>query len=163
VIALFFELAGRGHFKDYRIFGMSQWDKYDSRGAVRRVGEKEQPPTPRDDGQALTVEFKVEAAAVIDDFEKEAKNPKEIQLLIAWREGTTTSEHYGFADIQHSRYAPKKVFPAVQRYLQDTKTGAEVQVLLLQPIVETLRAGKGTPRTDHPQKQPPAGKKKKRL
>lgn len=139
VIALFFELAGKGHFQDYRLFGMSQWDKYDSRGAIRRVGEKEAPPMPRDDSQALTVEFKVEATAVIDDFEKEAKSPREIQLLIAWREGTTSSEHYGFADIQHSRYAPKKVFPSVQRYLQDTKTGSEIQVLLLQPIVEGLK------------------------
>lgn len=162
VIALFFELAGKGRFPDFRLFGMSQWDKYDSRGAVRRVGESDPPATPRDDSQALTVEFKVEAAAVIDDFEKEAKTAKDIQLLIAWREGKNTSEHYGFSDIQHSRFAPKKIFPSVQRYLLDTKSGAEVQVLLLEPIVQTLRAAAGPPATSPAAAPPTKGRGKRK-
>jgi hypothetical protein len=139
VIALFFELAGHDHFKDYRVFGLSQSDQYDARAMIKRAGDKDMPANPQDDRQALTVEFKIDAASVIRDFERETKSAKDIHLLVAWREGTSTSEQFLFADIKHSKHYPGRVFPGVQRYLLDTRTDVHVQVLLLEPFVEALK------------------------
>lgn len=138
VIALFFELAGHGYFPDYRIFGLSQKDKYDARAVIKRIGETSIPPTPGDERQLLIVEFKVIAASIIKDLEREEKDVKDMHLLIAWEEGTSPSQRFGFADITHSRYHPKQSFPQVQRYLEDTRSGAQVQVLLLKPIVQEI-------------------------
>src|SRR5271157_2727284 len=142
VIALFFELAGKGALPGYRIYGLSQRDQYDSRGSIRRSGDTADPPVPEDDRRAQTIEFKVEASVIISDFEREAKAARDVNLLIAWDEGTTHSVQFGFADIGHSIYSPDKIFPGVKRYLNDTKTGAQVQVLLLKPIIENLKGGR---------------------
>jgi hypothetical protein len=155
VIALFFEMAGKGLFKDYRVYGLSQSDQYDARAMIKRVGEKDMPPHPADDRQAMTVEFKIDASAVIKDFEREIKNAKDINLLIAWREGTSTSEQFLFADIKHSKHYPARVFPGVQRYLLDTRTDVHVQVLLLEPLIEMLKNPKP------PEPPPPAAPEKK--
>ena len=114
---------------------------------------------------AVTIEFKVEAALVISDFEKEAKHARDVELLVAWDEGTTTSVQFGFADIRHSAYFPDRIFPGVGRYLVDTKTGAQVQILLLKPMIDNLKAGR-PPIEAHPPapaqttaKRRPKGKK----
>lgn len=138
VIALFFELAGRGYFPGYRLFGLSQKDKYDARAVIRRTGDSSDPLTPSDERHLLVLEFKVEAASIVRDFEREEKSAREIHLLVAWNEGTSSSARFGFADIDHSRYYPARSFPRVQRYLEDTRTGAQIQVLLLKPIVQEL-------------------------
>jgi hypothetical protein len=131
VIALFFELAGQGHFAEYKFFGLSQSDKYDSRAIIQRPGDKESPPTPEDDRHALVVEFKVKAASIIQDLDRRSKIASEIALIIAWEEGNSTSAHFGFANIEHSDLYPERVFSGPQRYLIDTQSGAQVQVLLL--------------------------------
>ncbi|TET41401.1 MAG: ATP-binding protein [Dehalococcoidia bacterium] len=138
VIALFFELAGHGYFPDYRLFGLSQKDKYDTRATIKRTGETSAPPIPSDERRLLVVEFKVVAASLIKDLEREEKDVKDIHLIIAWEEGTSTSPRFGFADVEHSRYYPKRTFPQAQRYLEDTRSGAQVQVLLLKPIVQEI-------------------------
>jgi hypothetical protein len=138
VIALFFELAGRGYFSDYRVFGLSQKDKYDARALIKRSGETSIPPVPIDERQLLVVEFKVVAASVVQDLEREEKDAKDIHLIIAWEEGQSPLPRFGFADIGHSKYHPKRTFAHVQRYLEDTRSGVQVQVLLLKPIVQEI-------------------------
>ena len=143
VIGLFFELAGRGLLAGYRMFGLSQVDTYDARALIRRVGDREDPPVPADDRQLLVVEFKVHAAWLVVDLEREAKEAREINLLVTWDEGQLDSERFAFADIVHSRYHPDRVFPQVKRYLEDTRTGAQIQVLLLDGIVDELARQRG--------------------
>jgi len=139
VIALFFELAARGHLEGYRVLGLSQKDRYDGRGVFREAGHKGDPQLPVDDRQAQVVEFKVIASSIFRDLEREEKRASEIDLLIAWDEGANAHDKIGFADIVHSIYAGDRSYSRVQRYLQDSRTGAEVQVLLLKPIVEQLK------------------------
>jgi hypothetical protein len=139
VIALFFELAGRGMFDEYRVYGLSSKDRYDSRAAiVTESRPRERAFAPERDSDLRVVEFKHTAAEVIRDFDRDLKDPKAIHLLIAWHEGVSPSDHYHFEDIEHSghyRRNPQRVFPGVERYIQDSRTGAEVQVLLLDRIV----------------------------
>jgi hypothetical protein len=150
VIGLFFELGGRGHFPEYRIFGLSQRDKYDARAAILREADDPQEVfKPEDERDLRIVEFKRIAAEIVSDFERGQKSAAEVELIVAWDEGTSAVPRYGFEDIQHSRAynkTPKRVFPRVQRYLQDARDGHQVQVLLLKPIIEELRAKKSAAR-----------------
>ena len=139
VIALFFELLGRGYIKGYKSFGLSQMDPYDGRFIIRRSGDTSDPVVPVDDRQLSAIEFKVIASWLIRDLEREAKDPRELKLVIAWDEGSAKSDQFGFADIEHSRYYRDRVYPGVTRYLQNTKTASQIQVLLLKSIVEDIK------------------------
>ena len=139
VIALFFELVGRGYISGYQSFGLSQIDRYDGRFILRRSGDAKDPEIPSDDRQLSAIEFKVTASALIRDLEREAKDARDLKLVIAWDEGTSNSDQFGFADIEHSRYYPDKVYLGVTRYLQNTKSGSQIQILLLKTVVEEIR------------------------
>ena len=136
VIALFFELIGRGYISGYQVFGLSQRDPYDGRFLIKYKDDENDPAEPLDDRQLTAVDFKVSASSVIRDLERETKDPRELKLVIAWDEGSSNSDRFGFADIEHSRYYPGKVYPGVTRYLQNTKSGAQIQVLLLKSVVD---------------------------
>ena len=139
VIALFFELLGREYLIGYQNFGLSQVDRYDGRFLIKRSGEKENPIVPADDRQLSAIDFKVTAASLIQDLERESKDPRELKLVIAWNEGSSNSDQFGFADIEHSSYHPDRVYPEVTRYLQNTRSGAQIQVLLLKSVVDNIR------------------------
>lgn len=79
------------------------------------------------------------AASLIQDLERESKDPRELKLVIAWNEGSSNSDQFGFADIEHSSYHPDRVYPEVTRYLQNTRSGAQIQVLLLKSVVDNIR------------------------
>lgn len=139
VIALFFELLGKEYLAGYQSFGLSQVDPYDGRFLIRRSGDREDPIVPADDRQLSAIDFKVTAASLIRDLERESKDPRELKLVIAWNEGTSNSDQFGFADIEHSGYHQDRVYPGVTRYLQNTKSGAQIQVLLLKSVVEDIK------------------------
>ncbi len=139
VIALFFELLGRGYIEGYQSFGLSQVESYDGRFVLTRSGDESDPVPPVDDRQLSAVEFKIKASSLIRDFERETKDPRGLRLVIAWEEGTSTSDQFEFADIEHSRYFPDKIYSNVTRYLENTKSGSQIQVLLLKSTVESLR------------------------
>ena len=139
VIALFFELLGRGYIDGYQSFGLSQMDPYDGRFIISRSGDTSTPVVPADDRQLSATEFKVTASFLIRDLERGAKDPRELKLVIAWDEGVSNSDQFGFADIEHSRYYPSSIYPGVTRYLQNTKSGAQIQVLLLKSIIDGIR------------------------
>ena len=142
VIALFFELLGREYIEDYRCFGLSQRKTYDGRFLIKRSGD-EDFVDPLDDRQLLAIEFKVIASSIIRDFEQEIKNPREVKLVIAWEEGSSNSNQFHFVDIEHgTHYIQDKVYPKVTRYIKDTRSGSEIQVLLLKSLVDNIRAGK---------------------
>ena len=138
VIALFFELIGRKYISGYQVFGLSQRDPYDGRFLIKYENSEDDPEEPLDDRQLTAVEFKVSASLIIRDLEREAKDPRELKLLIAWDEGSSNSDQFAFADIYNSRYYPDKVYPGVTRYIQNTKSGSQIQVLLLQSLLEDL-------------------------
>lgn len=139
VIALFFELIGREYISGYQIFGLSQMDPYDGRFLIKYKDDEDNSSEPLDDRQLTAVEFKVSASLVIRDLERETKDPRDLKLVIAWDEGSSNSDQFGFADIEHSRDYPDKVYPGVTRYLQNTKSGSQIQVLLLKSVVDDIK------------------------
>ena len=139
VIALFFELLSRGYIEGYQSFGLSQKATYDGKFLIRRSGD-EDFIKPTDDKQLSDIEFKHTASSIIRDFEQEIKYPRDLKLVIAWKEGSSNSNQFHFVDIEHGiHYAQEKVFPKVTRYLKDTRSGSEIQILLLKTVIDNIR------------------------
>lgn len=139
VIALFFELLGRRDLTGYQSFGLSQRDTFDGRFLIRRSGDEAELVVPADDRQLSAIEFKVTAATIIKELASETKPPRELKLLIAWDEGSSNSDQFEFADIEYSNFHPDRVYPDVTRYIQNTKSGAQIQVLLLKSVIDRIR------------------------
>ena len=135
-------MLGKEYLIGYQSFGLSQVDTYDGRFIIRRSGDKGELKVPEDDRQLSAIDFKVTASSLIRDLERESKDPRELKLVIAWDEGTSNSDQFGFADIVHSGYHPDRIYPGVTRYLQNTKSGAQIQVLLLKSVVDRIRENK---------------------
>ena len=139
VIALFFELLSLGHIDGYQSFGLSQRATYDGKFLIRR-NDDEDFITPIDDKQLSDIEFKHTASSIIRDFEQEIKYPRDLKLVIAWEEGSSNSNQYQFVDIEHGvHFAQGKVYPKVTRYLKDSRSGSEIQILLLNSVVDSIR------------------------
>lgn len=139
VIALFSELLGRGYLEGYQNFGLSQMDPYDGRFIIRRTQDEGDPLPPSDERQLSVVEFKTEADKLFREFEIGDKNPRELNLVIAWEEGSSSSTQFFFENIEYSRHYPDKVYPGVTRYIEDTLSGVQIQVLLLKSITDNIR------------------------
>lgn len=144
-IGLFFELAGLGLFPEYRIFGLSQKATYDCKAAIRREIDGDNVFNPVDDSKLKTVEFKLLASVLIQDFDRFQKFARELDLVIAWDIGNYDSNNFAIYDIDQSdafQTSPKRVFPRVSKYIYDSKEGSEVQVLILKEIIEDIKSGK---------------------
>jgi hypothetical protein len=142
VIGLFFEMMGREKILNYRIFGLSQNDKYDCRAAIQRESDPEDVLEPREDSKLRVVEFKVHASEVIRDFDRLDKEPRDLNLVISWDIGVYQSNKYAIYDIDQAnlyKSSPKRTFPYVSKYIYDAKTGYEVQLLVLEDIVHQLQ------------------------
>ena len=143
VIALFFELLGRDILKGYQSFGLSQKERYDGRFVIKQSGDEEELEEPQDDRQLSTVEFKTEVDKLFREFEQGIKNPSDLELIIAWKEGSLNSNRFYLEDIEYSKYQPNKIYHGVKSYLHDTLSGAEIQVLLLKSVIDSIRENKG--------------------
>jgi hypothetical protein len=143
VIGLFFELGAKKILKDYRVYGLTQKAVYDGRAAVKRECDDDKVFEPKDDSKLRTIEFKVLATDVIRDFDRRQKDPREIDLVIAWDSGQYSSKDYAIYDIEESeafKASPKKVFPLATKYIYNAREGVEIQILLLKDVIATLKS-----------------------
>lgn len=139
VIALFAALISTKQLNGYLVYGFSQSDRYDSRMIVHRECD---PPNLLDNPQEKdlrTVEFKVSASSIIRDIESDAKDIGDMHLLIAWDQGSMQGTRFSLESIEHSnayKSSPKKVFSGAMHYLNDNKSGKQLQVLLLRHFID---------------------------
>jgi hypothetical protein len=123
---------------------LSQKDPYDCRAAIRRKEDSEEVLTPTDDTRLKIVDFKVNAAEVMRDFELGRKSTNQLNLVISWDQGDRETRDYAIYDIEESnahQASPPRVFPYVSKYIYDAREGYEVQILLLKEVVAELKAG----------------------
>ncbi|MDY6940887.1 MAG: ATP-binding protein [Cyanobacteriota bacterium] len=142
VIGLFFEMAGRGLFPNYKIFGLSQKNKYDCGAVIKREKDTDEVFQPSDNSKLRIIEFKVRSSEIIRDFDRGTKDSRDVDLVIAWEEGRYSSRDYAIYDIDQSKaYAasPKRVFPRASKFIYNTRQGHEVQILLLSEVVESIK------------------------
>lgn len=143
VIALTFELAGRGFLKDYRWFGLSSKDTYDSRAIIRRSGDPEGYLDSLGESKLRVVEFKLRAGSIARDFMQQSKDPRKVDLLIAYELGEVgaAAEEFQLLTVEASPTyggSPEKVYPGVNHVMYDASSGAEVQILLIRDLLSEV-------------------------
>lgn len=101
VVALFHELIGAKVLKGFRFFGTSQSDRYDSlffmdygesddvlfQASSNRLGVNRGFSLPYQT-QPMVLEYKFTFDSLVDDFEKEEKFAKQVDLVVCWTAGT---------------------------------------------------------------------------
>jgi hypothetical protein len=135
VIALFFELTGRGHFGGFQWYGLSSKDPYDSRAIYRPV-DTGTPPTL---GELRTVEFKLRGASIARDFDREEKKFDEVDLIVCYEVDESPVPTYQVVELERSQLGRSETepFPGVTHVLYDTTTGREIQILPIRAFLQS--------------------------
>ncbi len=138
MIALFFELTGRGHFPQFLWYGLSASDTYDARAVIKRASDPETVLTEPKASDLRVVEFKLRGASIARDFDREDKRQDRMHLIICYEVGDSPLEAYQVIPFEDSKYEKADVepFPGVTHVLLDTVTGRETQIL---PLKEFLK------------------------
>jgi hypothetical protein len=136
LIAIFFELIGRGLLPGYHFFSMNQKATYDGRAALK-LSYQDDVPTPSVDADLGNVEFKLDINALIDDFENEYKFPSEIQLIVVWDDTLDTGiTDYQVVDLEHTDDADRAM-DGVTKALNCKRDHRTIQMLVIKDFVGT--------------------------
>lgn len=136
VIALFFELMGKGILKDFNVYSLHGKSRYDCRMMIKHSGMQEMP-TPESDSDLAVVEFKQRTSDLIDDFENDRKISGEIHLLIAWENDFEENTGYQVVDIEYTPDDSRRFF-GVKSSLKDKMSGWHIQMFILKDFLEEL-------------------------
>jgi hypothetical protein len=152
VIALFFEMIGRGVFGSsfFRSYGISITETYDGKGLLIPNSQTIFPQV-NNDSQLQTIEFKKNASDIIKDFQQGTKDIRSVNLVVCWK--------YGKFDGSYTLSDVSLVVPSNQRSLTYSKVtkvicdsgGNMLQVLCLCEIRDQLI----NPQSESPQTQSP--------
>lgn len=135
VIALLFELVGKGHFPEFDWYGLSQRDTYDARAYFRDHGA---PPQASSAHDLKVIEFKLHGASVARDFDTaDDKDIARVDLVICYQIGESPIATYQVVDLQDSTLgqSDNTIYPGVTHVLFDTRSGKEVQLLPLREYI----------------------------
>jgi len=160
VIALFFEMIGRGVFGSsfFRSYGISIKETYDGKGLLIPSSQTTFPQV-NNDSQLQTIEFKKNASDIIIDFEQNTKDIKSINLVVCWEYGNFSGS-YTLSDVSLvvSSNQRSLMYSKVTKVICDGR-GNMLQVLCLREIRDQLiNPQSGSPQTQspNPQSYPPA-------
>ena len=144
LIALFFDLLGRGKIEGYTFYSLSAKQKYDGKGMIKLQNMKE-IPTPYNDADLKTIEFKLKLSALLDDFENGDKDLKDITFLVIWEDDISNTdkmpENYGVIDIDESKDAERSSF-GVKKCLIRKTDGIEKQMFIMKDFITSLNTTK---------------------
>ena len=137
LIAIFFEILGRGDLPGYHFYSISQKAKYDGRATAKLVNTSDMP-TPDSDTDLHNIEFKLELEDLIDDFEHEVKTPSEIQLVVVWNDTIRSSiTDYQVLDIDYTPDADRRMH-GVEKVLHCKLQNRMIQMVVVQDLSREL-------------------------
>lgn len=137
VIALCFELCGRGVINWIRWFGLSSWDRYDARAVIKRDGDRDDLLDDPKETDLRIVEFKLRGARIARDFDREEKVMADIDLIICYEVDDSPIDSFQVVAWNDSAACQngEVPYPGVVTVLLDTVTGREVQILALRDLL----------------------------
>jgi len=143
LIALFFELVGRGYIKDYDIWALSTREPYDGKVLIHYEGISINPP--HSDKDLNNMEFKVYLSDLIDDFETGRKLSSDLHLIIVWEDDfdekyPTGHLSYEVIPAESSILLKEYSLKHVNKVLRDRRIGTEIPILEIKQIVEDIRS-----------------------
>ncbi len=138
VIALFYELIGRGHIRDILTYSLHGRMTYDGR-FVGKLSSQDEIPPPQTDNDLHNLEFKVHLADLIKDFEEGTKNPQNIQLVVVWDRRLRGKQHpdYQVNEIAQTAEEDRR-FHRVQHVLKCNRTQRNIQLIVLKDLLKQL-------------------------
>jgi len=136
LIALFYELIGKGYLEGYRTYSLYRTGRYDAKMILKLEGRDEWR-TPHQDRDLDTAEFKLRTMDLIRDFEEGAKLPEDIRLIVAWENDFENNPDYQVVNIEHTDDCDRRL-PHVKLCLQNRRTGRLIQMLVLKDLVNEL-------------------------
>jgi hypothetical protein len=142
LIALFFELVGKGYIKDYEFWALSTREPYDGKALIHYEGIKINPP--RSDKDLHNVEFKVRLSDLIDDFETGRKTSSNLHLIIVWEDDFDEkypSGHVNYEVIpaESSTLLKEYHLEHVNKVLHDRSIGTEIPILEIKDVVKKIK------------------------
>ena len=140
LIAIFFELLGKGFLTGYEFYSLSQKARYDGRASIMQKGRGD-VPEPSSDADLRFVEFKLDINEIVDDFENETKMPQEISLLVVWDDTLKANiTDYQVIDIEHSPDADRGM-NGVEKILHCKRHNRMIQMLVINDIASRIANG----------------------
>ncbi len=141
LIALFYELAGKGYISDYETWSLTSKQVFDGKFLIRYPGV--QIAAPHSDNDLSNIEFKVKLGDLIDDFDQGRKNPSELKLIIVWENDFQTAfpsghTHFELVDIQGTEME-EYCLNYVQECLHDRRDARKIQILELKKAMSRIR------------------------
>ena len=141
LIAIFFELVGRGDLAGYHFYSLSQSARYDGRASMK-LSYQTDVPMPDVDSDLRNVEFKLDVNDLVDDFAKEIKIPAEIQLVIVWDDTLKSSiTDFQVLDIEYTDDGDRAI-SGVEKVLHCKLQNRMIQMLVMKDFVNQLDFGK---------------------
>ncbi|UVJ42217.1 ATP-binding protein [Pseudomonas sp. LS1212] len=162
VIALFHQLIAGGVIRGLRIMSTNERFTYDG---LFKIGfdlkkdlyiydEEKNPLGVSEetvDGlfgiitEPMILEYKFSLDGLIEDFESNDKNIKDVDLCIAWETGEQYLEKYGITSLLISDNASQRQYHGVTHVLQDLETGARhCDLIILEELIKHLNDPKAS-------------------
>ena len=142
LIALFFELVGKGYLTDYEIWALSTRDVYDGKMMIHYEGVTISPP--HSDKDLSDVEFKVCLSDLIDDFDKGRKVAMDVKMIIVWEDDFEDKYekghiYYEIVSAENSALLKEYSLNYVNKCLRDRRTSIEIPILEVKRVIEDLK------------------------
>jgi len=154
VVALFHELVGAQILRGYRFFGTSQNDRYDSlffmdysaddgvlfNATAQRLGISRLFKLPYTT-EPKVLEYKYSFDSLVDDFEKEEKFAKQINLVVCWNSGSHyKSKFYLQPLLVGDEGSSRQIFGAThQAFATGSQTVPTFELLILEDLLNWLQ------------------------
>jgi hypothetical protein len=154
VIALFHELVGAGILRGYRFFSTSQSDRYDSLffmeyspednvlfgSGADRLGITRAMSLPYST-EPKVLEYKYTFDSLVDDFEKEEKFAKQINLVVCWTAGSYyKSKFYLESLLVGDEGSSRQIFGAThQAFATGSQFTPAFEVIVLEDLLNWLK------------------------
>jgi len=144
VIALFYELIGRGYLKEYETWGLMARETYDGKMLIYYPGIS--MSTPLSDNDLSTIEFKVRLSDLIDDIDEGRKRTEDMKMIIVWEDDFTQAFPHGHMHFEVINVEGTEIedfcLPHVEKCLHDRRSASKVQILELKRVTDQLKAPK---------------------
>lgn len=93
----------------------------------------------------LVLEYKFSLDGLVEDFEEQNKNLKDVNLCVSWETGSLYKERYGMTSLLIPENADQRQFHGVTHLLNDLDTGNKLcDLIVLSELIDNLNDPEGT-------------------
>lgn len=141
VIAIFYELVGKGHLTNVQTWHLSSREPYDGK-IIMKLPHDKGFPVPHSNKDFQTLEFKIRVWDLVHDFEAQTKDPQFIDLLVAWQDdySDTRNPHpdYEIIDVRMAPGMEEQMPKEITKCLHARHIARFIPLLILKDVIDTL-------------------------